>query len=101
MDEELRKSERTGKVLLGSNETLEATKNEEAKLATLSTTCPRDVEEKILNYAKENKIPLYYYSGGSKDLGLAIGKPFSVSVLTIIEPGDSNILDLGEIPNED
>ncbi len=100
-DEELRESERTGEVVLGSNETLEATKSGESKLTTISTSAPRDVEEKLRKYAEDNDIPLYYYPGGSKDLGLALGKPFSISVLAVLDSGESNVLELGGLENGD
>ncbi len=101
VDEELRESERTGEVVLGSNESLEATKSGESKLTTISNSAPREVEEEIRVYAEENNVPLYYYQGGSKDLGLALGKPFSVSVLAVLDPGESGVLELGGVESGD
>lgn len=95
VDEELRKSERTGETVLGSNETLEATKSGKSKLTTVSATCPEDVEEKLRKYGEQEGVSLYYYPGGSKELGLALGKPFSVSAMAVIDPGDSSVLELG------
>ncbi len=100
-DEELRESERTGEVVLGSNETLEATKSGEAQLTVISTSPPKEVEEKLRKYTDENDISLHYYPGGSKDLGLALGKPFSVSVLAVLDVGDSSVLELGGIESGD
>ncbi len=96
VDEELRKSVRTGEAVLGSNETLEATKSGESKLTVISATCSREVEEKLEEYAEDNGVSLYYYSGGGRALGLALGKPFSASTMAVIDPGDSNALELGE-----
>lgn len=96
LDEELRKSLKTGEAVLGSNETLDVTKSGKSKLTVISATCPRDVEGKLEKYAEENGVPLYYYSGGGNALGLALGKPFSASTMAIIDPGDSNALELGE-----
>lgn len=101
VNEELRKTESTGKVVLGSNETLDATRAEESKLTILSATCPTDVEEDIREHAMEKGIPLYFYPGGSEDLGLAMGKPFLVSTMAVIDPGDSSVLELGETLHED
>ena len=100
-DEELRESEKTGKVVLGSNEALDATRSGESKLTILSTSCPRGVEGNIRKAAIEKEVPLYYYSGGSQELGLALGKPFLVASMAVLDPGDSNILELGEILDED
>lgn len=96
VNEELRAAERTGEVLLGSNQSLEATKNGESKLTIVSATCPSGVEDKIVKYSEERDVPVYYYEDGGGELGLAFGKPFSVAVAAIIEPGDSSILELGE-----
>lgn len=101
LNEELREAEATGKLLLGSNETLDAVRSGKAQLVILSSTCPRDVEEDIRRNAAENEIPIFFYSGDSEDLGLVLGEPFLVSVLSVIEPGNSSIVDIGEVPDED
>jgi len=93
VEEELREAERTGKVVLGSNETLKATKSDSSLLTVISMSAPADVEDKLEEYSEENDIPINRYSGGSKDLGLALGEPFSVAVLAVLDPGDSNILE--------
>jgi len=100
VDEELRKTERAGEVVLGSNETLEATESGESDLTVLSSACPRDVEENIRESAAKKEVPLYFYPSGSEELGLALGKPFLVSTLAVIDSGDSRILELGEVSNE-
>lgn len=96
INEELRGAERTGEVVLGSNQTLDATKNGESKLTVVSATCPPDVDEKIRKYSEEKDVPVHYYEGGGGDLGLALGKPFSVAVAAVIDPGDSSVLEIGE-----
>ncbi|KXA88910.1 hypothetical protein AKJ57_06140 [candidate division MSBL1 archaeon SCGC-AAA259A05] len=101
VNEELRETESSGKIVLGSNETLDATRSGESKLTIISTTCPGDVEEDIRKYSGREKVPLYYYPGGGKELGLALGKPFLVSTMAIIDTGDSNIRELGDVLDED
>lgn len=100
VNDELRKTEKTGKLVLGSKETLDATESGDSELTILSGTCAKEVERNILNQARENEVPIYYYPNGSAELGLALGKPFLVSAMAVIEPGDSIILELGEIPDE-
>lgn len=46
----------------------------------------------IEHYAKLFGVGILRYSGNSVELGVAAGRPFSVSVLSIVEPGNSNIL---------
>ncbi|MDD4580669.1 MAG: 50S ribosomal protein L30e [Methanothrix sp.] len=90
VDRALRSSIRTGKVLLGSNRTVEAGLNGQAKLIVYSADCPVDVRMQL----EAVDVPVYGYPGMGKDLGSACGKPFSVAALAIIEPGDSEIMAL-------
>jgi large subunit ribosomal protein L30e len=90
IDRALRSSIRTGKVLLGSNRTVEAGLNGQAKLIIYAEDCPQDVRMQL----ESIDLPLYGYQGMGKDLGSACGKPFSVAALAVIEPGDSEIMAL-------
>ncbi|HII06000.1 MAG TPA: 50S ribosomal protein L30e [Methanotrichaceae archaeon] len=90
IDRALRSSIRTGKVVLGSNLTVEAGVGGQAKLVINAIDCPEEVAREL----KEVDVPVYNYSGRGKDLGSACGKPFSVAALAIIEPGDSEIMAL-------
>jgi len=40
--------------------------------------------------------PVYVYQGSSIELGHACGKPFGVSVISILDEGKSNIVDMGQ-----
>ena len=90
IDRALRSSIRTGKVVLGSNRTVEAGLNGQAKLIICAEDCPHDVRAQL----DSMDLPLYGYQGMGRDLGSACGKPFSVAALAIIEPGDSEIMAL-------
>ncbi len=78
----------SGKVLIGFKEALGA-KN--AKMFIISKDCPKKKE-----LTETAGIPVYVYRGNSVALGNACGKPFGVSVLSIIDEGKSNILELGK-----
>jgi large subunit ribosomal protein L30e len=90
VDRALRSSIRTGKVVLGSNRTVETGLDGQAKLIVFAEDCPADVKMQLDNI----DVPVYGYLGKGKDLGSACGKPFSVAALAIIEPGDSEIMAL-------
>jgi large subunit ribosomal protein L30e len=89
-------SVKTGKVLFGINNAVRSLKVGRAKLILLASNCPRNVIDDVNYYAKFSDVPLAIYKGSSIDLGIACGKPFMVSALTIREPGDSDILKLTE-----
>ena len=90
---------KTGKVLFGTNNTIKTAKMRRAKLIIVAANCPQKVREDIEYYCRLSKIPIIIYNGTSIDLGVACGKPFMVSALTIRNPGDSEILKLAEAVN--
>jgi large subunit ribosomal protein L30e len=82
----------TGKVLFGFDQTMKAISAKKAKLIIVSSNCP----DKQINQIKENKeIPYHRFGGTNIELGSACGKPFSVSVLSVLNEGESEILALG------
>jgi large subunit ribosomal protein L30e len=85
---------RTGKVSFGVKEALDAARFAKAKLLIMASNCPEPHRQDILRYAKQSSVPIYNYQGSSVDLGGACLKPFVVAVLTVKEPGDSEILKL-------
>jgi len=90
IDRALRSSIRTGKVVLGSNQTLEVGRSGQAMLVISSTDCPGNVISEL----KSTDVPVYNYQGRGRDLGSACGKPFSVAALAVIKPGDSEVMAL-------
>jgi large subunit ribosomal protein L30e len=87
---------KTGKVALGVKEALDAARFARAKLLIVASNCPAQYRTDIVQYAKQSSVPIYDFPGNSVDLGAACLKPFVVAVLTIKEPGDSEILKLAE-----
>ncbi len=91
-ENELRIAIRTGKVALGSNNTIKLTKLGKVKLVVIASNAPPYIKKDIKYYAKLSNIPVYEYEGTNLELGAICGKPFSVASLAIIDPGESNIL---------
>lgn len=79
----------TGKVCIGFKE---ATKIEDAKMFIVSNDCPRKKE--VMDIAGDK--PVFVYRGNSVELGNICKKPFSISVMAIVDEGSSNILGLGK-----
>jgi large subunit ribosomal protein L30e len=82
----------TGKVLFGFEQTKRALSTKSAKLIIVSQNCPEDHLAQIVN---QKDVPYYRFSGTNIELGSACGKPFSVSVLSVLNPGESEILAVG------
>lgn len=53
---------------------------------------PTHRKSEVEYYAMLAKTGVHYYSGDNVDLGTACGKYFRVSTLSIIDPGDSDII---------
>ena len=87
----LRTAISTGKVYFGIEQSKKALKKGEAKLVILGTNCPNNFVEALKKYKKASR---YNFQGTNVELGSACGKPFPISVLTIIKPGKSNIMQL-------
>ncbi|RLI79510.1 50S ribosomal protein L30e [Archaeoglobales archaeon] len=84
----LRRALSTGKVYLGAKRTLKALRSGDVKLVVTAVNCPEEFLEEIKRY----DIPVLTYNGTNMDLGATCGKPFGVSMLAIVEPGESEIL---------
>ncbi|AEC51047.1 50S ribosomal protein L30e [Pyrococcus sp. NA2] len=93
---ELRKALETGKVVLGSNETIRLAKTGGAKLIIVAKNAPKEIKDDIYYYAKLSNIPVYEFEGTSVELGTLLGKPFVVASLAIVDPGESRILALAK-----
>ena len=87
---------KTGKIQLGANSALQSAKSKKARLIIVASNCPQSIREDIEYSCKLSDIPVSIYNGSSLDMGAVCGKPFGVSVLTVREPGDSNILKITE-----
>jgi large subunit ribosomal protein L30e len=87
---------KTGKVSFGANSAVQNAQTGKAKLIILAANCPKEIRDDAERYSKLSKLPVITYKGSSLDLAAACGKPFSVSALSIREPGDSEILKLTE-----
>lgn len=82
----------TGKCKIGVKSSISSIKNGEAKLVVVAANCPKDEFNDIQRYAQLAQIKVQQFEGTSWDLGEVIGKPFMVSAIAVIEPGDSKIL---------
>ena len=90
---------RTGRVTFGYKRTLEEIRANRAKLVIIAANCPDQLKKQIISYAKSTDTPLLNYGEPGIDLGVAAGKPFAILALSVLDPGDSEILSLAEPKN--
>ncbi|MDH7477182.1 MAG: 50S ribosomal protein L30e [Candidatus Bathyarchaeota archaeon] len=94
LDKAIATAVKTGKVTFGANAAIQNAKTGKAKMIILAVNCPKTIRADMEYYCKLSKVPLITYKGSSLDLASVCGKPFTVSALSIREPGDSEILEL-------
>lgn len=87
---------KTGKFQIGPKKALNLVKRGIGKLVVTSINCPKIILEDLETYCKFSNIAIHSYKGSSYDLGFLCGKTYMISVLTILEPGDSDILKITE-----
>lgn len=88
---ELKAAVNTGKVETGYRVALKLISKKKAKALVLASNAPEEVSAKIRS-AAGTEIPVYTFQGSSWDLGGLCGKPFPVSTVSILDPGESSIL---------
>ena len=64
----------------------------DAKCVILAANCPQDYIDDLA--AKHPEVTIHRTMIVNRDLGVASGKPFSVSTITVIDAGDSDLLTL-------
>ncbi|HDS58965.1 MAG TPA: 50S ribosomal protein L30e [Thermoplasmatales archaeon] len=87
---ELNRAVSTGKVYFGAKEALQ--RGEDAHLFIVSQDCPKKKEL----MEQSGDVPVFVYGGNGCSLGTLLKKPYAISVITVIDAGASNILDLGK-----
>ncbi len=81
-----------GKVAIGAKETLKAIQTGEAQMILLASNCPGKYKRAI----EQSEVPTVEVEFSSVELGSLSGKPFTISALSIIDSGSSDIMELGE-----
>ncbi|MDW7726415.1 MAG: 50S ribosomal protein L30e [Candidatus Methanoperedens sp.] len=79
----------TGKVFIGTKQTIYAVKNGKAQVVVVSSNCP----DKTLDEIKS--VPVVRFPESGIEMGIACGKPFPITAMAVEELGDSDILSFG------
>jgi len=90
---EIKRAVETGKVVLGAKQGIKLLANKKCKAVIYSRDALDMVKIEIKRLSKISGIPAIEIDCTSKQLGIICGKPFVVSVLSIVDPGYSNVLE--------
>ena len=89
---QLKQGLNSGSILLGQRQTMSACSKGDAKLVLVAANCP---ETYISDLAENHPdIPVHRVEMVNRQLGAACAKPFPVSALCILDPGQSDLLTL-------
>ena len=87
----LRRAIKTGNVILGQHNTQKSIKEGKAQIVVIAQNCPEKFRTQLKSF---QNLFIHTFNGSSVALGKACGKPFMVSTLAVVDPGESDILSL-------
>lgn len=96
IDTNIKVAYKTGKIIYGKKQVLKELRQNPFKMLIIADNCPKEFENQLnyYNSLMKTKLLIYKYKGSSWDLGLACAKPYMISVIGVIDPGDSDLLSL-------
>uniref|UniRef100_A0A0A0K2L6 Ribosomal protein eL8/eL30/eS12/Gadd45 domain-containing protein n=1 Tax=Cucumis sativus TaxID=3659 RepID=A0A0A0K2L6_CUCSA len=83
---------KSGKYALGYKTVLKTLMNSKGKQIIIANNCPPVRKSEIKYYAILAKVGVHHYNGSNVDLGTVCGKYYRECCLSIIDPGDSDII---------
>ncbi|MFH0714252.1 MAG: 50S ribosomal protein L30e [Candidatus Diapherotrites archaeon] len=93
---EIRRCVDTGKVSYGFRQAEKQLLTGSPKLVIVSVNAPQRVRDKVKHFTQLSSIPAYSFAGNGLALGAVCGKPFTISVLLVLDEGKSQVLKLAE-----
>ena len=92
LSRQLKLANGTGSLLFGQRQTEDACGRGDAKCIIVAANCPTDYITAIR--ARHPEVTMHQTNMVNRELGVACGKPFSISTVCIIDAGTSTLLAL-------
>jgi large subunit ribosomal protein L30e len=89
---QLKQGINSGEIVFGQRQTTSQCTRGTAKLVLVASNCPESFIDHLRN--SHPSVPIHQVTMVNRQLGAACGKPFPVSSLCVIEPGQSDLLQL-------
>ncbi|VVC02888.1 50S ribosomal protein L30e [Candidatus Burarchaeum australiense] len=96
VEKNLRMAIESGKVEFGTRSGVRSAAK--AKLVLVSSNCPSAIRKKVEEQCAKSGAALVTYKGTSVELGAVCGKPFPISIFTVLDAGSSGVLEMGKPP---
>jgi len=92
----IRVAAETGQIVYGAKEVRKLVLHGRAKAVIIASNAPPEIKRDLVYYARLSRIPVIVFPGTNMELGTLLGRPHSITSIAVIEPGQSNILELAE-----
>ena len=92
LSRELKNAIATGNLRFGQRQAVDACARGEAKLVIMAANCRTEYADDL--HARHPEVTKFRASMVNRELGIACGKPFAVSTISIIDAGESDLLTL-------
>lgn len=92
LNKSIRMAVDTGKVAFGSEMARKLALSGGIKTLVLAANCPAGVKQDLQHYCRLSQVNIIEFNGSGVELGTVCGKPFTVSALSIVAEGNSDIL---------
>ena len=89
---QLKQGINSGDIVFGQRQTTSECSKGNAKMVLIAANCPDSFVDEIRNSFPS--VPVHQVTLVNRQLGAACGKPFPVSSLCIVDPGQSDLLQL-------
>jgi large subunit ribosomal protein L30e len=95
LEREIKNLMRTGKFILGTRKSLKALLLGRAKAVVVADKILPAIEADVVHYARLGGVLVIKFPGTSYELGLACGRQHPVSVIAILDFGESRLSEVG------
>ena len=92
LSRQLKNAIATGNLLFGQRQAKDACAEGNAKLVIVAANCPEEYTTAL--QAAHPEVTMHRALMVNRELGIACGKPFSVSTITVLDAGDSDLMAL-------
>jgi len=102
IDTNIKVAYKTGKLIFGKSQVLNQLRQKPFKMLIIANNCPAELDAQLTYYNSlmNDNLFIHKYKGSSWELGLAMGKPYMISIIGINDFGDSDLLSLKTKSNQ-
>jgi len=96
VDTNIKVAYKTGKMIFGKSQVLSQLRQKPFKMLIIANNCPSELDAQLSYYNSlmSDNIFIHRYHGSSWELGIAMGKPYMISIIGVNDFGDSDLISL-------